>query len=314
MGNLVLYTTSDLIQYLNDINISYHFNGIHNNFETYSTLDNTVENSVTWARKHTIDISILKSSILIVPMNFDKTSGTISIFKVDDPRRFFSLLLNQYFNPEKELTGISKNSTCHESVQFGKGIYLGDFSTIGKNCKLGNNVKIFPNVHIYANTIIGDNVIIHSGCVIGSPGFGYTRNEENILEHFVHVGNVQIGNNVDIGANTCIDRATMGSTYIGDNTKISNFCQIAHNVKVGENCLVTGKVQIGGGTIIGKDVYLGPSSIIMNKLLIGNGADIKMGSIVVKHVAANTSVSGNFATDHKKRLRDSVKIQRLIKG
>lgn len=309
MGNIKSFSELDLSDFLEKIKIEFESNNIKNSFSTFSSLDKTQADSIVWSKSTNIDLDNLKCSIIIVPMGFTKQSSSVSIFKVPDPRIAFSKILDHFFNDETKLTGIDELSKIHDGAAYGDDFYLGEFSSIGKNCTIGNNVKIFSNVTIYPNTIIGDNVTIHSGCVIGSPGFGYVRNKENELEHFVQLGNVIIEDDVEIGANTCIDRATMNSTIVGKNTKISNFCQIAHNVIIGKRCLITGKVQIGGGTVVGDDVYIGPSTVIMNKLVIASNADIKLGSVVVKNVNEGQSVSGNFAYDHNKRIRDFAKTQ-----
>lgn len=154
---------------------------------------------------------------------------------------------------------------------------------------------------------IGDNVEVGAGCVIGAPGYSYVRQPDARLEHFPHVGGVVIGDDVTIGANSCVDSGGLGATRIGRGTKIGNLCQIAHNVEIGEDCLLAGRVQIGGGTKVGNQTEIWPSTIISHKLVIGAGCDIKIGSVVVQNLADGAVVSGNFAIPHEKSLRDLAK-------
>jgi UDP-3-O-[3-hydroxymyristoyl] glucosamine N-acyltransferase len=139
---------------------------------------------------------------------------------------------------------------------------------------------------------LGKNVIIHPGAVIGADGFGYELNEKGERERFPHIGGVVIGDNVEIGSNTCIDRGTLGDTIIGEGTKIDNLVHIAHNVVIGKHCSIIAQAMIGGGTKIGDHVRVAPCACIRDGLTIGDGALIGMGSVVTKNVDEGATVYG----------------------
>jgi UDP-3-O-[3-hydroxymyristoyl] glucosamine N-acyltransferase len=152
-------------------------------------------------------------------------------------------------------THIENFVTVEKTSKIGDESYIGHGTYIGHNVVIGNNVTIHPNCAIYNNTTIEDNVIIHSGVVIGADGFGYVEiNGERVK--IPQIGNVIIKNNVEIGANSCIDRSTIGSTIIGENTKIDNLCHIAHNVKIGSNCVIMAQTGVSGSCTIGNNCIL----------------------------------------------------------
>lgn len=139
---------------------------------------------------------------------------------------------------------------------------------------------------------IGCNTIIHSGVVIGTDGFGYFDNEDGLHEKVEHFGGVSIGDNVEIGANTCIDRGTLDDTYIGNNVKIDNLCHIAHNVTIEENSMVIALSMLGGSSTLKKNVYIAPGVMVMNQVTIGERSLAGMGAVVIKDVQNNKVVIG----------------------
>jgi UDP-3-O-[3-hydroxymyristoyl] glucosamine N-acyltransferase len=294
------YSTDDIQAFLNPDD--YYFNGIKNNFSTVATLEDSASTSLVWGSNNTINPNDYLAAVFILPADSVVESSHKSIFLVPSPRLTYSRLVKYFFAipPSQLVSGVVSNlAECHDCLSLGSG------AVVAQGCVIGRNVVIEENVVLHPGTVVGDNVIIQAGAVIGASGFGFTRNSDGGLEHFPHVGNVVLGDNVEVGANTCIDRGALGSTIIGNGSKISNLCQIAHNVHVGKDCLIAGKSQIGGGTTVGDSVYIGPSAIISNKLVIGSRADIKIGSVVVSDVKESASVSGNFALDHRKTLRHS---------
>lgn len=217
------------------------------------------------------------SAILVTP-GFVKSRDDISYIEIDAPEKAFAAVIVKYFSPKFELTGIDKTSFIHNTSTLGKNVALGRNVVIGENCRIGDNVKIFhntvllDNIEVGSNTIIfqnvsvrehckiGNNVIIHAGAVIGSDGFGYQKDEKGCYNKVPQIGNVIIEDDVEIGANTTIDRAALGSTIIKKGAKIDNLVQIAHNVTVGNNTVmsaqsgVSGSVKIGNNTIIAGQV------------------------------------------------------------
>jgi UDP-3-O-[3-hydroxymyristoyl] glucosamine N-acyltransferase len=201
---------------------------------------------------------------------------------VENPKLTFLRLVSLFFTLKKDYNihssaVINPNAKIHKQVGIGANTLIGN-SIIGKgtiiscNCYIGDNVKI------------GKNVFIKPGVVIGTDGFGYSRNKEGIWEKFPHLGGVLIEDNVDIGANSCIDRGTLGNTIIHEGSKIDNLVHIGHNVIIGKNSLIIANTMIGGSTEIGEGCWVSPSANIMNGIKIGNNVTISMASWVTKNI------------------------------
>ena len=257
-----------------------------------------------------------KSSICIVNNTFNPTRPlptSLTLIKVENAYTCFAKLLQLYENLNKPKPCREQPSFVDETALIGDDLYLGAFSYIGKNAKIGNQVNIFPNVFIGdnvsigSNTIIypgvtiyhdcqvGDNCIIHAGTVIGSDGFGFAPNEDGVFQKIPQIGNVIIGNNVEIGSNCSVDRATMGSTIIQEGVKIDNLCQIAHNVEIGENSALAAHVAIAGSAKIGKRVMIGGQAAINGHLSIADNTKIVGQSGVVKTVKEAETLMGTPA-------------------
>jgi UDP-3-O-[3-hydroxymyristoyl] glucosamine N-acyltransferase len=181
---------------------------------------------------------------------------------------------------------LGKNVWVGPHVSIEEGVGIGDCVTIEsgsvvmKNCRIASSCRIYPNVTLYADTVLGNNVVLHSGAVIGSDGFGYVKDNGKIYK-FPQKGKVIIGDNVEIGANTTIDRGSMNDTVIGAGTKIDNQCQIAHNVKIGKNVLIAAHTGISGSTVLGDDVTVAGKVGIADNLTIGSNVIIGGGSSVI---------------------------------
>jgi UDP-3-O-[3-hydroxymyristoyl] glucosamine N-acyltransferase len=232
-------------------------------------------------------------------------------------------------HPIAKLTrSISEKAAIADSVTLGKNINVGAFSTIdelsaigdeseilasvniGRNVSIGKNCRIYPNAVIYDNTIIGDNVIIHSGAIIAADGFGYKyRNNEHIK--VPHVGNVVIADNVEIGANTCIDRGALGSTTIGAGSKIDNLVQLGHNNTVGRNVIICGQSGISGSCTIGDGVVLAGSTGIADHVTIGQQAVVMARTGVASDVKPGAQVFGSPAKDKKVAWRELAALSKL---
>ena len=208
-------------------------------------------------------------------------------------------------------------------------MYLGAFAYIGKNVEIGNNVVIYPNVYlgdnvkIGSNTVlhpgvsiyfgckVGENCIIHAGTVVGSDGFGFAPNSEGVFQKIPQIGNVIIENNVEIGSNCAIDRATMGSTFIREGVKIDNLCQIAHNVDIGENSALAALVAVAGSAKIGKRVMIGGQAAINGHLSIADDTKIVGQSGVVKTVKEAVTLMGTPAIPLNDFKKSSVGFRKL---
>ena len=201
------------------------------------------------------------------------------------------------FNHIDKSAKIGNNVIIGPGVVIGSGVIIGDESEIGANTviqdntKIGRNCIFYPNVVLYKNLVLGKNIIIHSGTVIGADGFGFVKEEQNIIK-IPQVGNVIIGDNVEIGSNCSIDRGTIGSTIIGAMTKIDNLVHIAHNVKIGKRCFITAQVGIAGSTKIGDNCSFGGQSGAVSHIKIGDNSLISAKSGVTKSLTGNKTYGG----------------------
>ena len=235
------------------------------------------------------------SSVCIVNKTFEPSKSlpeTLTLVKVEDAYACFAKLLEVYSQMNKKQPKIENPSFIAENATIGEGLYLGAFAYIGDNAKIGNNVSIYPNAYIGENVVIGDgtivhpgatiyaeckigaNCIIHAGVIIGADGFGFAPDENGEYQKVPQIGNVILEDNVEVGSNTTIDRATMGSTIIRRGVKIDNLCQIAHNVEVGRNTAMAAQVGIAGSAKIGEHVMIGGQAGISGHLHIADGTKI----------------------------------------
>ncbi|MGP8217724.1 MAG: UDP-3-O-(3-hydroxymyristoyl)glucosamine N-acyltransferase [Bacteroidia bacterium] len=270
------------------------------------------------------------ASVIIVNDDItDKKPVNSTFIKVKDSRQAFSILLDAYHKQQFSKTGMEQFAVVAPTAKMGKNVYIGSFSYIGENVILGNNVQVFPNVFIGANSkiddgciiypgvkiyhesVIGKNCTFHSGVVIGSDGFGFVPNSENNYNKMPQVGNVIIEDNVEIGSNTTIDRATMGSTIIRKGVKLDNLIQVGHNVEIGENTVIVSQTGIAGSTKIGRDCMIGGQVGIIGHLTIGNRVKIAAQSGVGSDVADDAVIQGSPAMPHMEYKKSYVLFRRL---
>jgi len=255
-----------------------------------------------------------------------------TLIKVDDAYQAFATLLQIYQQSLPKKEGVEKDCHISKSASVGKDVYIGTYAYIGENAKIGNKVKIYPQayigdnvkigdntiiyagVKIYADCIIGAECVIHAGAVIGADGFGFAPSSENNYQKIPQIGNVILEDYVEIGANTCVDRATMGSTIVRKGVKLDNLIQIAHNVEVGENTVMAAQVGIAGSTKIGKDCMFGGQVGVAGHATIANG--VKLGA----QCGANNSITqenatmiGSPAMDFKEFMKSSVHFRNFSK-
>jgi UDP-3-O-[3-hydroxymyristoyl] glucosamine N-acyltransferase len=196
----------------------------------------------------------------------------------------------------------AENVVIQANVVIGKGSRIGAGCVVSENVRMGENCLLHPNVTLYANVQLGKGVILHSGAVIGSDGFGYAPSNRGAVK-IHHLGSVRLGDDVEIGANTCIDRGTLSDTVIGDRTKIDNLCQIGHNVQIGTDCLIAGRAGISGSVKIGNRVMIGGSVLMADHVVIGDGVTLAGGTGVSKNVPAGETWAGVPAVPFKKWVR-----------
>ena len=271
--------------------------------------------------KHTAKLASTRASAVIVPKVVAGASARagLAVLVAADPEMAFIACLHLLYPPKPIMAGVSDEAAVDASANIGTGTAIGTFATVGAHtvigkdcvihpgCRIGADVTIgdgcilYPNVVLYDGVTLGERVTIHAGTVIGSDGFGYKfRNGEHVK--FPQVGTVVIGSNVEIGANTCIDRASLGATRIGDGTKIDNQVHIAHNVRIGARVLLCGQVGIGGSTVIEDYALLASQSGIADHVTVGKQAVVLAQAGVTKDVAPKAEVMGFPAADRRQAL------------
>jgi UDP-3-O-[3-hydroxymyristoyl] glucosamine N-acyltransferase len=279
-----------------------------------SKIEEGVEGSLTFLSnpKYLNHIYSTKASVTIVNTNFVPESPIhTTLIKVEDAYRAFSKLLEYYNQVKLNKSGIEQPSSLSESAKYGDNLYLGSFSYIGQNVVLGHNVKIYPNCFVGDNAVLGDNVTlfagakvyseslignnctIHSGAIIGSDGFGFSPNPDGTYNKIPQIGNVILEDNVDVGACTTIDRATMGSTIIRKGVKLDNQIQIAHNVEIGEHTVIAAQTGVAGSTKIGKFGKIGGQVGIAGHLVIGDNVRIQAQSGVGRNIKNDEILQGS---------------------
>lgn len=241
------------------------------------------------------------ASVIIVNKDFVPAEPIkATLIRVDDAYQSLAVLLEMYENMQPQKSGVEQPSFINESATIGEFVYVGAFSYIsekvkigtnskihpqvflGDNVKIGENTIIYPGVKVYKNCVIGNNCVIHAGAVIGGDGFGFAPDANNEYKKVSQIGNVVIEDNVEIGSNTTIDRATMGSTIIRRGAKLDNLIQIAHNVEVGENTVIAAQTGVAGSTKIGRNCMFGGQVGVTGHVTVADGS----------RFAAQTGIAG----------------------
>lgn len=279
-----------------------------------SKIDEGSEGSLTFLAntKYTPHIYTTEASITIVNADFKPEHNLkTTLVKVEDAYEGFSKLLEYYNQIKLNKSGIEQPCFISDSAKVGENVYIGAFCYIGNNVILGDNVKVFPNAYIGDNVTIGDNSIIfpggkvysdcsigkncviNSGAIIGADGFGFAPIKNGSYSKIPQIGNVILEDNVDVGAGTTIDRATMGSTIIRSGVKLDNQIQIAHNVEIGKNTVIAAQTGVAGSTKIGENCQIGGQVGIAGHLHIGNNVKIQAQSGVGRNVKDSEVLQGS---------------------
>ena len=272
-----------------------------------------------------------KSSIVLVNKTF-VPSGKVgaTLIRVDNAYDAFASLLRLVDQAKPRKKGIHPSAVIEANASIGQDVYIGPYAYIGSNCRIGDGCSIFPHVYIgdgtqigsnttlnpgvkiYHDCIVGKSCIIHAGTVIGSDGFGFAPQMENEFMKIPQIGNVIIEDNVEIGANVAIDRATMGSTIIRKGVKLDNLIQVAHNVEIGENTVMAGQSGIAGSAKIGKNCMIGGQVGIAGHIKVADGTKVGAQSGIPGDVRnENTTIIGSPAIDHREFLKCSVVFRKL---
>ena len=297
-------------------------------------IEEGTEGSLTFLAnpKYANYIYTTQATIAIVNNSFEPEQEiSTTLIKVEDAYKSFSKLLEYYNQVKLMKSGIEQPSVISEGVQYGTDLYLGSFSYIGKNVKIGDNVKIYPNcfvgdnveignntilfagARVYSETVIGNNCTIHSGTIVGSDGFGFAPQEDGTYSKVPQIGNVIIEDNVEIGACTTIDRATLGSTVIRKGVKLDNQIQIAHNVEIDENTVIASQTGVAGSTKIGKNCMIGGQVGIVGHITIGDNVKIQAQSGIGKSLKDGEVVQGSPAFNYGDFAKSFVHFKNLPK-
>jgi UDP-3-O-[3-hydroxymyristoyl] glucosamine N-acyltransferase len=301
---------------------------------TFAKIEEGIEGAISFLAnpKYEPFLYTTQASAVIIDKSFEaKKEISSTLILVDNPYIAFTTLLEEYRKvTEKDKKGIETPNFIGENTAIGTDVYLGAFAYIGKNCKIGNNVKIWPHVFIgdnveigdytdlqpgvkvYANCVLGKNCVVKGNAVIGSEGFGFALQADGTYKNIPQLGNVIIGDNVNIGANTTIDCSTMGATIIGNGVKLDNLIQIAHNVEIGKNTILVAQSGVAGSTKIGENCVIGGQAAVVGHISLADGTKVGGQSGVTKSIKKpNTAVNGTPATDYTENLKSLAIFRRL---
>ena len=250
-----------------------------------------------------------KSAVSCVLTDSLVRKSTKPLIRVKNPKLSFLIVYNTFHVRENKDMFVHPSSVVSTSARLGKNVWIGpgvvvedgvnigdhviieSNSVVKKNSSIGSFSHLYPNVTLYENTKLGKSVILHAGAVIGSDGFGYVKEEGKIYK-FPQLGSVIVEDNVEIGANTTVDRGSLSDTIIKEGTKIDNLCQIAHNVKIGKNVLMAAQCGISGSTVIGNDVTMGGQAGATDNITVGDNVTIGAKSAVIGDIKKNSVVWG----------------------
>lgn len=272
-----------------------------------------------------------RASALIVPDGIARkaTPPSMALLYSKDPEIDFIRCLSLLYPVSAPAAGVSAHAHVDPSASIGAGSFIDAGVTVGRNARIGRGCAIhagchiahdveigdgctlYPNVVLYHGTVLRENVVIHAGTAIGSDGFGY-KHRAGVHIKFPQVGTVLIERDVEIGSNTCIDRASLGRTVIGAGSKIDNHVHIAHNVQIGKGVLICGQTGIGGSTVIEDYVVLASQSGVADHVRIGRGAKVLAQAGVIGDVESGAEVVGFPAADRKQAMRETVTLRRLV--
>lgn len=300
--------------------------------ENYSKIEEATDGCLTFLAnpKYTHYIYSTKATAVLVRKDFKPEQElSTTLIRVEDPYETLAVLLNMVSSQEPIKKGIEQPCHIAEGVEIADDVYVGAFAYIGKNVKVGKNVKIYPQVFVGDNVTLGDDVILypgtkiyhgckignrcilHAGTVIGADGFGFAPKEDGTYEKIAQIGIVIIEDDVEIGANTTIDRATMGATIVKKGAKLDNLIQVAHNVEIGENTVMAAQVGVAGSTKIGKNNMVGGQVGFAGHITVGDNNGIGAQSGIHSNLGDNLRVIGSPVINAIDFARNQVFMKRL---
>jgi len=298
-----------------------------------SKIEEGVEGTMTFLAnpKYTQFIYTTRASVVVVSKDFTPSQAIeATLIRVDDPYQSFAKLLEMFNSMTAGKTEVSSQAFIASSAKTGKELSVGAFSVIGENAAVGDNVRIYPQVYIgdnvkignnctfypgvkiYRDCVIGNDCTLHSGVIIGSDGFGFAPQSDSNYKKVPQIGNVVLEDHVEVGSNTTIDRATLGSTIIRRGVKLDNLIQVAHNVEIGENTVIAAQTGISGSTRIGKNCMIAGQVGIIGHITIADGVKIGAQSGIGGSITEEGAmVLGSPAIDVKKTRRNYIHLSNL---
>ena len=294
IDELISFLGEEIVRVYGDIQDVY--------IDNLADVEHVNETTLDWIKpKNPNKQTIVEKSpahVILVDEEIKPVQGKVFIV-VRQPKMALAKVGNQFLVEKPEI-GIHPTAIIHEEAIIGNNVSIGAYCVIGR-ATIGNGCVIDSHVRIYDDVVLGKNCNIKAGAIIGGAGFGFERDENGNKFRFPQIGSVRIGDNVEIGSQTCIDRGALSETVIGDHTKINNLCHIAHNNRIGKNVTITGCVNLSGGNIIEDNVWIAPNASLVGYVHIGENAIIGMGAVVVKDVPADEVWVGNPAKKLKNK-------------
>ncbi|PTQ99796.1 UDP-3-O-[3-hydroxymyristoyl] glucosamine N-acyltransferase [Mucilaginibacter yixingensis] len=301
--------------------------------ERLAKIEEATEGSLSFLANPKYEPYLYTTGATIVIVNNDQVLSApvdATLIRVENAYSAITVLLNMYNTIKLNKSGVEQPSFVHPTATVGEDAYIGAFAYIGPNVKIGNNCKIYPGVYIadgvtlgndvtlfsgvkvYFDCVLGNRVIVHSGTIIGADGFGFAPQADGSYQKISQIGNVIIEDDVEVGSNTTIDRATMGSTIIRKGVKLDNLIQIAHNVEIGENTVIAAQTGVSGSTKIGENVILGGQVGVVGHISIAKGTQVQAQSGISKNIKEeNSKLAGSPAFAYSSNMRSNVAYQRL---
>ena len=260
-------------------------------------------------RKAALQAASSSAACLIVPPDFPEGR---TLIRVADPRAAFARAIAVLHPKRRPTAGIHPSAVVASGVEIGAGTSIGPGCTIGEGCRIGDDCLLHANVHLYENVTLGHGVVLHSGCVLGADGFGFVLTG-GLYEKFPQIGTVEIGDDVEIGANSCVDRAALGVTRIGNGTKIDNLVHVGHNCRIGDHVVVAAQTGFSGGVVVEDYAVIGGQVGIGDKVRIESGAVLGSGCGILtsKIVRKDQVVWGTPARPLKEYLEQLANLARL---
>lgn len=293
---------SDIIDFLGKENVYVIGDATNCYIDNLADVAHTNVSTLDWVNPVKVNKQVIAESsearVILVDKDVQPIEGKV-LLVVKNPKVCLAKIGNEFF-ADRSVPGIHPTAVVDSEAKLGKDVYIGPYSVVGK-ANIGDGTVIESHVRIYDCVTMGRNCHIKDGAILGGVGFGFEKDEQGNRFRFPQIGSLIMGDEVEVGGNTCIDRGALSDTIIGSHTKINNLCHIAHNNVIGENVEITGCVNISGGNVIDDNVWLAPNSSLVGYIHIGEGVVLGMGAVAVKDIPAHEVWVGNPAKFLKKK-------------